>query len=71
MRNKTHFLLNGKSLNQEELWLPGTRVMEIGAKGIIDRLFPGWESVLLNAIEYVRGTVGHESFQDEGMSYVL
>jgi hypothetical protein len=68
MRNKTHFLLNGKSLNQEELWLPETTVMEIGVKGIIDRLFPGWERVLLNAIEYVRGTVGPDALQDGRVS---
>jgi ATP-dependent helicase/DNAse subunit B len=68
IRNKTHFPLNGKSLNQEELWLPETRVMEIGVKGIIDRLFPGWERVLLNAIDYVRGKVGHDSFQDGRVS---
>jgi hypothetical protein len=62
MRNKTHFLVNGKSLTQEEFWMPETTVMEIGVKGIMDRLFPGWERVLLNAIEYVRGTVGHDAF---------
>jgi hypothetical protein len=39
--------------------------MDIGVKGSIDRLFLGWERVLLNAIEYVHGTVGHDSFQDE------
>jgi hypothetical protein len=64
-RNKTHFLLNGRSLNQEEKWLPEVTVMDMGVKGSIDRHFPGWERVLLNAIEYVRGTVGHDSLQDE------
>jgi hypothetical protein len=68
MRNKTHFLLNGRSLNEEEKWLPETKVIEIGVKGSTDRLFPGWERVLLNAIEYVRGTVGHDSFQEGGVS---
>jgi hypothetical protein len=66
MRYKTHFLLNGKSLNQEEKWLPEARVMEMGVKGKIDQLFPGWERFLLNTIVYVRGTVGPDAFQDGG-----
>jgi hypothetical protein len=41
MRFKTHFLLNGKSLNQGIVWMPEVTVMEIGVKGAIDRLFPG------------------------------
>jgi hypothetical protein len=68
MRNKTHFLLNGRSLNQEEKWLPEVTVMDIGVKGSVDRLFPRWERVLLNVIGYVNGTVGHDSFQDETVS---
>jgi hypothetical protein len=68
IRYKTQFLLNGKSLNQEEVWMPEVTVMEMGVKGKIDLLFPGWEWVLLNVIEYVRGTVGHDSFQDGKVS---
>jgi hypothetical protein len=40
MRYKTHFLLNGKALNQEEVWMPEVTTMEIGVKGKRDRLFP-------------------------------
>jgi hypothetical protein len=67
-RNKTHFILNGRSLNQEEKWLPEVTMMDMGVKGSIDRLFPGCERVLLNAIEYVRVTIGHDSFQEKRLS---
>jgi hypothetical protein len=42
--------------------------MEMGVKGKIDRLFPGWERFLLNAIEYVGGTVSPDAFQDGRVS---
>jgi hypothetical protein len=60
MRYKTHFLLNGKTLHQEEVWMPEVTVMDIGVEGKIDRLFPGWERALTCAIEYVRGMVSED-----------
>jgi hypothetical protein len=53
-------MLNGKALNQEEVWMPEVTVMEIGVERKIDRLFPGWERVLICAMEYVRAMVSED-----------
>jgi hypothetical protein len=57
MHYKTHFLLNGKALKQEEAWKPELTSMEIGVevKILVDRLFTGCVRVLICTIEYVGG----------------